>query len=130
MTFGSHSTGPSRKRAGTIAEATVLAPMSATAAELLHRLLQDAADAVAPAPGTLTLPPMGALKPSSACDGTYISAYSADYNSSITLIQNHGRQGQAKWSGTEVRRDTGGQRWERSIRAVVDDFGALVEVNL
>lgn len=115
---------PSKK-----ARSVVLAPMSATAAELLHRLQQEAADAVAPAPGTVTLPPMGALNPSSACDGTYLSAYDASCFNSITLIQSHGRQSQAKWSGTEVRYDTDGQRWERHIRAVVDDFGALVEVS-
>lgn len=116
---------PSKK-----ARSVVLAPISATAAELLHRLQQEAADAVAPAPGTVTLLPKGALKPSSACDGTYLAAYGAGHYNSITLFQNHGRQSQAKWSGTEVRYDTDGQRWERSIRAVIDDFGTLVEVNL
>jgi hypothetical protein len=106
----------------------VLAPMSATAAELLHRLQQEAADAVAPAPGTVTLPPTGALTPSSACHGTYLSAYGPDYQNSITLIQIHSRLSLVKWSGVETRYDTDGQRWERNIRAVVDDFGALVEV--
>jgi hypothetical protein len=116
---------PSKK-----ARSLVLAPMSATAAELLHRLQQEAAEAVAPAPGTVMLPPQGALKLSSACDETYLSAYDAGHYNSITLIQSHGRQSQDKWIGTEVRHDTKGHRWERSFRAVVDDFGALVEVSL
>jgi hypothetical protein len=108
----------------------VLAPMSVTAAELLHRLQQEAADAVAPAPGTVTLQPMGALSPSSACDGTYLAAYDASHSSSVTLMHHHGRQSLPRWSGVEVRRDPDGRRWERSFRAVVDDFGTLVEVHL
>lgn len=116
---------PSKK-----ARSVVLAPMSETAARLLHQLVQDAADATAPAPGSITLPATVALKPSSACDATYLSAYDAGHCNSVTLMQNHGRQSRAKWSGTEVRCDTDGQRWERFIRAVVDDFGTLVEVRL
>lgn len=128
MTFGSHRTSPSRKRAGTIGEATVLAPMSAIAAELLHRLQQEAADAAAPAPGTVTLPPVGTLRPSSACDGTYLAAYGSGRSNSITLLLNHGRQRPAKWSGSETRYDDHGHRWERNFYAVVDNFGDLVEV--
>ena len=115
---------PSKK-----ARSVVLAPMSATAAELLHRLQQEAADAVAPAPDTVTLPPTGVLQSSSACDATYFAAYGTGHFNSISLVQNHGRQSQFKWNGSEVRYDTDGRRWERSIRAVVDDFGALVEVS-
>lgn len=114
---------PSKKARG-----VVLAPMSATAAELLHRLQQEAADAVAPAPGTVTLLPVGALTPSSSRDATYLFGYGAGHTASVTLYQSHGRESQVKWSGIESRYDTDGQRWERSFRAVVDDFGTLVEV--
>lgn len=115
---------PSKK-----ARSVVLAPMSATAAELLHRLQQEAAEAVAPAPGTVTLPPTGALRATGSGDGTYISAYDSSFNNSISLVQIHSRQSPTRWSGTEVRRDANGQRWQRDFRAVVDDFGDLVEVS-
>lgn len=114
---------PSKK-----ARSVVLAPMSATAAELLHRLQQEAADAVAPAPGTVTLPPTGALKPSGVCDATYLSAYCTTNAGSVTLTLNHARQSQAKWGGTETRYDTDGRYWQRYLSAITDDFGTLVEV--
>lgn len=112
--------------------ALTLAPVSEKAAELLHALYAEALaqveTTIAPAPGTVLLPPVGKLRPSSASDASYMSAYGADFRGSVTLIQNHGRQGQAKWSGDEVRYDTEGRRWERFIRAVINDFGDLVEV--
>lgn len=33
------------------------------------------------------------------------------------------------WYGAELRSDEDGRRWERSLRAVCDDFGNLVEVS-
>lgn len=106
--------------------ATVLAPMSATAAELLHRLQQDAADAVAPAPGTIVLKPHGAPCRYDATD-TRLCAYFGSYDTSIYLYRHHGN-GSAIWTGDESLMDAGGTKWERRIRAVVDNFGDLVEV--
>jgi hypothetical protein len=98
-------------------------------AALLHQLQQEAAQAAAPAPGTVVLQPIaGPLQLSSTCDGSYISAYDQDFNHTFTAIQSHTRPRQAKWSGTEVRRDDAGRRWERNFIAVADDFGDLVEV--
>ncbi|PNG56492.1 MULTISPECIES: hypothetical protein [unclassified Variovorax] len=109
--------------------ALTLAPVSPKAAELLHALYAEALAQAEPAPGTALLPPTGALKASSACDGTYLSAYCAtSFRNSITLFQNHARERQAKWAGEEVRYDTDGRRWERAICGVINDFGDLVEV--
>jgi len=83
---------------------------------------------VSPAPDTFTLKPMGALRPSRACDGLYHCAYDTSYESSISLMQTHDLPRQAKWWGDETRRDTEGRRWVRRIYAVVNDFGDLVEV--
>lgn len=126
MTFGSNSISPSRKRAGTIGEATVLAPMSATAAELLHRLQQEAADAVAPAPGTVVLTPHGTpCKHHS--DDAMAYTYFGDFQTSIMLFRHHGN-GSSRWTGEEQLRDALGRKWERRVHAVIDNFGDLVEV--
>ncbi len=102
--------------------AVTLAPMSATAAELLHRLQQEAADAVAPADGTILLSP-----PAAACDyyratETSCTAYFGDCR--VSLFRH---RGYAYWTGDEERTDGDGRRWERRIKAVVDNFGELIE---
>lgn len=107
-------------------DTTVLTPMSATAAELLHRLQQDAADAVAPAPGTIVLKPHGAPRRYDATD-TRLCAYFGDFYTSIYLYRHHGN-GSAIWTGDESLVDASGTKWERRIRAVVNNFGDLVEV--
>ena len=104
----------------------VLAPMSATAAELLHRLQQEAADAVAPAPGTIVLKPHGALYIHSS-ENTSAYAYYDKYDTSTRLYRHHGN-GSAIWTGREQLMDASGRTWERSIHAVIDNFGDLVEV--
>ncbi|MEJ8846385.1 hypothetical protein [Variovorax rhizosphaerae] len=93
--------------------AITLAPMSATAA----------ADAVAPAEGTILLSPPAACDLYFADDTSCAAYYSGGCRTS--LYHHHGR---AYWTGDESRTDGDGRRWERRIRAVVDDFGALVEV--
>lgn len=113
---------PSKK-----ARSVVLAPMSETAAKLLHQLTQDAADAVAPAPGAIVLKPQGQFKYDSqfSSDHRY-TAYAEDYTS-IRWVK-HPTTPMPQWFGHEERRDTDGQRWERTMWGVVDDFGSLVEV--
>lgn len=34
------------------------------------------------------------------------------------------------WYGRETRKDSSGSEWSRTFRAVVDDFGRLIEVSL
>ena len=117
----------SARRQHTVAGgATVLAPMSATAAELLHRLQQEAADAVAPAPGTVVLAPQGALSHHGG-DANHAYAYFDNYDTSTRLAHYHGDRTPG-WSGHEKRLDSSGRVWERRIRAVIDNFGDLVEV--
>lgn len=108
------------------AGATVLAPMSATAAELLHRLLQEAADAVAAAPGTVVLAPHGTPCKHHSADAIAYT-YFGDFQTSVMLFRHHGN-GSSHWSGEETLRDANGRKWERRIRAVIDNFGDLVEV--
>ena len=100
--------------------------MSATAAELLHRLQQEAADAVAPAPGTVVLAPQGALSHHGG-DANHAYAYFDNYDTSTRLAHYHGDRTPG-WSGHEKRLDSSGRVWERRIRAVIDNFGDLVEV--
>lgn len=107
--------------------ATVLTPVSDTAAQLIHLLRQEAAEAAAPAPGTVTLRPAVRMiarhsRPTS------ITAYSEDWESRIDLFFQHDRWTVARWSGEEQRTDEHGRTWERRFQAVVDDFGSLVEV--
>lgn len=108
------------------AGATVLAPMSATAAELLHRLLQEAADAVAAAPGTVVLAPHGAPYHHGATNNSAY-AYFDNFETAIKLYRFHGDT-TPFWTGYEKRLDASGRTWERHVNAVVDNFGDLVEV--
>ena len=108
-------------------QATVLAPMSATAAELLHRLQQEAAEAVTPAPGSVMLPPPVKACGTHSTDTSYY-VYFDGYSTRKDFYLRHQRESQAKWAGSEERTDSDGRRWERRIAAVVDDFGELVEV--
>ncbi|WP_027730965.1 hypothetical protein ABL850_14865 [Variovorax paradoxus] len=108
------------------AGATVLAPMSATAAELLHRLQQEAAESVAPALGTVVLAPRG-TRCHYASNDTSLSGLFDDFSTSVYLFRHHGN-GSSHWTGEETLRDADGRRWERRIHAVVDNFGDLIEV--
>jgi hypothetical protein len=114
---------PSKK-----ARSVVMAPMSETAAQLLHQLVQDAADAVAPAPGSITLRPQGPLQHREQFSSDHrLTAYSAD--GSVHWAK-HPTTSMPQWYGREDRRDAEGRRWERTMWGIVDDFGTLVEVPL
>lgn len=117
---------PSKK-----ARSVVLAPMSETAAQLLHQLVQDAADAAAPAPGSITLLPLVQLQ------------HHADYSSDHRLVayscgdvwtsvrwSKYPNSAMPQWHGREERLDSEGRSWARAFWGVVDDFGTLVEVPL
>jgi hypothetical protein len=104
----------------------VMAPMSVTAAELLHRLQQEAAEAVAPAPGTIVLAPR-AKRCHYTSNDTSLSGLFDDFSTSVYLFRHHGN-GSSRWTGEETLRDADGRKWERRIHAVVDNFGDLVEV--
>jgi len=107
--------------------ATVLTPVSDTAAQLIHLLRQEAAEAAAPAPGTVVLPPHTGLR-ALTFDATYHSAHSADWETSLRLWFYPDRAHQVRWIGDETLRDDKGRTWERRLRMVIDDFGTLVEV--
>jgi hypothetical protein len=107
--------------------ATVLTPVSDTAAQLIHLLRQEAAEAAAPAPGTVTLRPAARLI-TRRSSHTNITAYSEDWETRVDLWCLHDHWNVTRWSGEEQRTDADGRRWERRIVAVVDDFGSLVEV--
>lgn len=104
----------------------VLAPMSVTAAELLHRLLQEAAEAAGPAPGTVVLAPHGAPHHHGATSNSAY-AYFDNFETAIKLYRFHGDT-TPFWTGYEKRLDASGRTWERHVNAVVDNFGDLVEV--
>lgn len=112
------------------ARSVVLAPMSETAAQLLHQLVQDAADAAAPALGSIVLQPLAKLQHEEqfSSDHRFI-AYSADARTSISWSK-HPTSSMPQWYGREDRRDAEGRRWERTMWGIVDDFGTLVEVGL
>jgi len=116
---------PSKK-----ARSVVLAPMSETAAQLLHQLVQDAADAAAPTPGSIVLLPQAKLEHDSrfSRDHRFV-AYSADASTSVAWTK-HPNTSMPQWYGTEGRRDAEGRRWVRTMWGIVDDFGTLVEVGL
>jgi hypothetical protein len=110
--------------------ATMLAPMSATAAQLLHQLVQDAADAAAPAPGSIVLQPQTKLQHQERYSSDHhFVAYSADNSTSIRWVK-HPTTSLPQWLGRENRRDAEGRSWERTMWGIVDDFGTLVEVSL
>ena len=111
--------------------ALTLAPVSPRAAELLHALY---AETLAAAEASMNGPPAGAivLSPHGACchhraDATTAFAYFDNYSTRIRLHRLHGHPTQI-WSGWEQRIDASGAQWERSMQAVVDNFGDLVEV--
>ncbi|WP_445287676.1 hypothetical protein [Variovorax atrisoli] len=108
--------------------ATVLAPMSDTAARLLHQLLQDAADAAAPAPGSITLKPVIGLKhqPDYSTDLSFVA-----YGEGLVDVRwrRHPCSDMPQWIGHEERKDDQGRRWNRVMWGIVDDFGTLVEVS-
>ena len=116
---------PSKK-----ARAVVLAPMSETAAQLLHQLMQDAANAAAPAPGAIVLKPTARLKhhPAFSSDHRFV-AYSDDRATRVSWTK-YPNTSMPQWIGGEYREDYDGRRWERTMWGVVDDFGTLVEVSL
>lgn len=115
---------PSKK-----ARSVVLAPMSETAAKLLHQLVQDAADAAAPAPGSTILQAPTRIKYEAAySNDLHYVAYSDDLCS--TRWTKHPCSSMPQWIGREDRHDEQGRRWERVMWGVVDDFGTLVEVPL
>lgn len=115
-----------RSQSSKLAADIVLAPMSAIAAELLHRLQQEAADAVAAAPGTVVLAPRGKRCHYTSND-TSLSGLFDDFSTSVYLFRHHSN-GSSHWTGEETLRDADGRRWERRIHSVVDNFGDLVEV--
>jgi hypothetical protein len=102
--------------------------MSVTAAELLHRVQQEAADAAAPAPGTIVLAPQSGLKFSSESSADHRHIAYADGHQTDVRLTKYPDTAMPQWFGRERRRDTDGRIWERSIWAIVDDFGTLVEV--
>jgi hypothetical protein len=131
---------PARRPAGSV----VLAPVSATAAELLHALY---ADAFAAAAAAVNAPPPGSIvlrePPTSGLTATYQD--NAGYRS---LRLNQGFEYEISlqtpflgdprfewhrpgvWYGSEERKDMQGRRWKGSLpcRYVIDNFGDLVEV--
>jgi hypothetical protein len=111
------------------ARSVVLAPMSATAAQLLHQLVQDAADAAAPAPGSIVLQPQSKLQHEErfSSDHRFV-AYAAANSASVRWVK-HPNTSMPQWFGSEGRRDADGRHWERTMWGVVDDFGTLVEVS-
>lgn len=116
---------PSKK-----ARSVVLAPMSKTAAQLLHQLVQDAADAAAPAPGSIVLQPQTRLRHEERyCRDHHFVAYSADGTTS-TRWTKHPNTSMPQWFGSESRCDAEGRGWQRTMWGIVDDFGTLVEVSL
>ncbi len=115
---------PARKSA----RATVLTPVSDTAAQLIHLLRQEAAEAAAPAPGTIVLQPLARLKAYRDHGACHFIAYSEDFQSSVRLTRYYQWDSEPAWYGHETRRDTEGRTWERTFYALVDDFGSLVEV--
>lgn len=115
-----------RSQTRPVADCVVLTPMSATAAQLLHRLLQEAADAVAPAPGTVVLAPQGPPCHHGG-DFNHAYAYFDNYDTSTRLARYHDFPTPG-WVGNEKRLDSSGRVWERRVHAVIDNFGDLVEV--
>jgi hypothetical protein len=107
----------------------VLAPMSETAARLMHQLIQEAAEAAAPAPGAVVLKPHGTLKHQYdfSSDHRFV-AYGDDFVR-ISWTK-HPTTSMPQWLGHEDRYDDQGRRWERTMWGIVDDFGTLVEVPL
>lgn len=109
------------------AQAVVLVPLSALEADLRHQPRQSAAEATAPAPGTIVLPPLIAPHHLYATD-TRSHTYFTGWDCSQSFYLRHQSESAAKLRGTEDRKDAEGRSWTRPIEAVLDDFGDLVEV--
>ncbi len=110
---------PQRGRSN--ATALTLGPL---AAELLSRLQQDAADAVALPEGSIVLPAVRSVTHCSVTD-TSQCAYFDGFTASLYLSRRFRDIG---WSGADDRQDADGRKWSRRIVMVANDFGDLVDV--
>jgi len=126
-----------------MARAVVLAPMSVTAAKLLHALY---AETLASAEASLQVPPAGAIvlqePPTSGLTAKYSETHGYrrlrlskgfDYEISLqtSMLGTEFRwERPGIWYGSESRQDMQGRRWTGplSCHYVTNDFGDLVEV--
>lgn len=108
-------------------EKTVLAPVSATVAKLLHKLQGELLKAAPEVQGRIVLE-----KPNEVtidADRHMLATFISGPGYSLNMYATHGDRNWPYWWGVETITDAAGREWSRFLKNyITDDFGTLVPV--